>query len=124
MFIGKLLNQTATLNDFRYLSTLDFVTGSKINFKAQIFNTELDLRYVLPSTAVVTFMFNQSDGEVLEIAGTPMTDDRSIIELEIPATETENLIGGNVQFEIDILGDETDIRKGVIQNALSRFLDI
>jgi hypothetical protein len=124
MFIGKLLNQTATLNDFRYLSTLDFVTGSKINFKAQIFNTELDLRYVLPSTAVVTFMFNQSDGEVLEIAGTPMTDDRSIIELEIPATETENLIGGNVQLEIDILGDETDIRKGVIQNALSRFLDI
>lgn len=123
MYICRMLNSEATLNNFNYLSAINFVTGTAITLKMQLFDEDLQLRYIPPITANVSFLFNYSDGTILTKTGTPEADDRSIQTVTISALESAKLIGGNIKISIDVLGDGTDVRKGVGINSLTRVLD-
>jgi hypothetical protein len=118
---GKLLNSDATLNFFKEVGSVDFIPGANLSLVIQIFNPEAGIRYVLPSTAVVTFEFQQNSEESLEKTATYLdARDRSLVVVALTQAESENLTGGNLTFTVDLLGDATQIAKGYIQNALRR----
>ena len=123
MITANCINEGATLNNFNYLSAINFVTGTKLTIKMILMDDDLNLRFIPPSTAIVSFVFNNSDGTTLTKVSTGDTDDRSMRTVTITAAESAVLIGGNIKISIDMLGNATDIRKGVAVNALTRVLD-
>lgn len=121
MLTGKVLNSNASLNDFRYLENLEFMVGSKIKFAFRLYNHQLNERHVPPDTAVTKVYFNQTDGTQLEKTATVIdSGDRSMLYVDISEAESENLMGGNVTFQVDVMGDGSVIEKGWIQLALSK----
>jgi len=123
MISAKMLNEEATLNQHNFLSAINFVTGTAITLKMMLFDDDLNLRYIPPSTAIVSFIFNLSDGSTLTKIGVPDTDDRSMQTVSITAANSATLIGGNIKISVDTLGNGTIIKKGVAINALTRVLD-
>jgi hypothetical protein len=124
MLSALVLNSDATLNNFIVIGTKEFISGSAFTLVLRTINTELsDLRYVPASTSTIKIIVQKSNGAEVEISGTYETDDRSISRYQIDATQSETIIGGNIQFKIDVLGDGTQIIKGFVQNGLSKLID-
>lgn len=126
MLTGNILNSTATLNNFTLITTKTFIPGDQFKLVIQLFDSELDLRYIPPSTTLHTFVFNNVDGSTLTKVDADMTvfaDDRSLISINISAVESMTLQGGNFTFFLDLLGDGTQISKGIVQLGLSRLID-
>lgn len=121
MLTAKILNSTASLNEFKYLDTLEFMVGSGFRFGFRLFDSQLGERHVPPDTAIVKVTFNKTDGTTLEKTATVIdAGDRSMLYVDITDVETEDLLGGNILFSVDSLGDGTKISKGWIQLALSK----
>lgn len=121
MLTAKLLNSHASLNEFKYLDTLEFMVGSPLRMAFRLYDTQHSERHVPADTAIVKVTFNLTDGETLEKTASFIDDgDRSMLVVELTGTETENLMGGNVTFTLDDAGDGSAIVKGWIQLALSK----
>lgn len=120
MFTANILNPNATVNSYKQVTSIDFIPGDKIKLAFQIIDPNEDLRYIPPSTAIVTFSFNKTDGTTLEVQATLMADDRSMGNLIISAAQSADLYGGNFFFSIDNLGDGTSVDDGVIYNGLNK----
>lgn len=127
MLSGKILNSDAQLNNFIEIGSKQFIPGSQVKLVFRLTNTELDdLRYIPGSASTIKLTFNKLDGSTLEKTNadiTKFTDDRSIMSVVLEESETEELQDGSFSFELDLLGDGTQIEKGVISNALSRVID-
>lgn len=124
MIKAKVLNSDAVLNNYKEIGSLEFINGEQKTLNIQLFETELNLRYVPPTTCVVTLLFNKSDGTTLSKTASVLdSGDRSLRTVSLSESETTTLIGGNVQISLDILGDATEIRKGIILNALVRIVE-
>lgn len=121
---AKVLNSDASLNLWKEISTLEFIPGETVVLKLQIFNPNSGLRYIPPATTIMTVTFNNTDGSTLEKTASLNADDRSLATINLTPAETEELMGGNILFELDELGDGTVIKKGVIQYALSRVTSV
>lgn len=118
---AKVISSDATLNSFQFIESAQFIPEENLTIAFQIMQPEKGIRYVPPSTAVITFKFNQTDNTVLEKVMTFVDVlDRSLVKCSFTPAETEVLMAGNVTFEIDVLGDGTNIKLGFIYNALSR----
>ena len=120
MYTARILNNSATLNYFQEMSAAEFVPGENLTLIFRLHQPDINLRYIPNSSAIVTFTFNLSDGTTLDVVGVPNSDDRSIMTISISAANSALLLGGNVPFEIDMTGDGSNIKKGLIQNALQR----
>ena len=123
MLGAKLLNESASLNEFSYLDTLEFVPGASIHMVIRLWKTELKDRLIPDGSASVKLTFNKTDGTQLEKTATVVdAGDRSILSVDITDVESEDLVGGNVLVTLDELGDGTKIKKTVIQSALSKIV--
>ena len=122
MITAKILNSDATLNNFKEIGSLDFVPGSEVKLVIRLWDTQLDLRRIPAAAAVVKIFLNKTDGTTLEKTMTPLADDRSIMSTTLDETETEELLGGNFTIEEDVLGDGTQIKKGMVQNGIRRIV--
>lgn len=120
MITANVLNTAATLNSFKVINAVDFYPTSPLKLVLQIENTEEGIRFIPPNTAIVSMLVSQTDASDLAIVGTPFTDDRSIVTFQLTGNQTENLIGGNILLQIDMLGDGTDILVGLVQNVLQK----
>jgi hypothetical protein len=120
MLTGKVINSSATLNDFHEIASIEFLSGESKTFKFILFNTQLNIRYVPASGATINVVFNNSDGTQLTKAGSLNTDDRSIVTVSLSTSETEDLIGGNVSFTLTESGT---ISKGLMPNSLSKVIE-
>lgn len=123
MFNAKILNSDAITNNYKQIETLEFLNGTAATLKFQLFNQELALRYIPASTCVITVYFNLSDGTTLSKSGTMNSDDRSMVTVNLSATDTATILGGNIRFDLDINGDASVVYKGIILNALARILE-
>lgn len=126
MLSGQILNSDAQLNNFIVIGSKSFIPGSQFRLYIRILNDDLGLRYIPAATATRTITFQNLDGTELVKTNadiTVLSDDRSIMYLDIEESESENLQGGNFSFEIDVAGDGSNIMKGIVNNALSRIIE-
>lgn len=120
MLTADVLSTDATLNNFQVIGSLQFIPGEQTKLFIRLTQPQRDnLRFIAPSTTDFTFYLPKKDGTMLELSGTSMVDDRSIWSTVLEEADTEELIGGNITFELDLLGDGTQIEKGWVQNALN-----
>jgi len=122
MISAKLLNSTASLNDFSYLSTISFIPGENVTVAFQIFDDQKGIRFVPPSAATITCTLIDVDGNDVEIAATKIADpdDRSMWKILISQDQSEDIVGMNIEGELDVNGDGTLIYYFLMQNVLIR----
>jgi len=121
MLTGVIINKEASLNNFKEIGSVSFIPGEQILVNFRVYDQDNDIRYVLPATADVVLTFNLVDGESLsKTASIIDSQDLSMWSVELSEIETQNLLGGNSQFEIDVLGDGSVVKKGIINNGLQR----
>lgn len=115
----KLLNSQAALNNYTILGAIPYTPGETLKLNVQLFNQQLNIRYIPSNTATLTFNFIDSEGVEINKVGTPLTDDRSIWSIELSSVETEQIIGGFVKATL-VDGAETFI--AINKNVLERVL--
>lgn len=115
---AKILNPEASLNFWLVLSSIDFIPGTEVDVKLRIFNPDTQERYVPPSTTIMTVEFLKADGTTLTKTMSLNADDRSIASVTLQEAETVDLIGGNLLFTLDLLGDGSKLMKGIIPNGM------
>ncbi len=117
---AKLINSEAALNNFMFIQEAEFVPGGELTVAMALWNSELKIRYVPAATAVVKFTFPTTNASIEKTATLITADDRSLVKVAFTAEETEDLTGGNFTFEVDVLGNGTQIIKGYVNQGLSR----
>ena len=126
MLAGTILNSDAQVNNFVEIKTKQFIPGEQFRLVIRIINDEVALRYIPPSTATKKITFNKIDGETFQKLNADITfetDDRSIMYVTIQESESLDMASGSFTFELDMLGDGSEIRKGIATNGLSRNID-
>ena len=126
MLTANVLNGDASLNSFIIIGSASFLPGEALTLVFRLIDSDKNLRYIPPIDSVITFSFEKTDGTDLQksvtlSAGYEFERDLSMIKIEFTSSETEELVGGNVLFDLDLGGAGT-IRKGLIQAALSKEL--
>ena len=123
MLIGKMINNAASLNNFHNIGSVDYVLGDAVTFNFQLFDPQMKMRYVAPSTAIVKVTLNNMDGSSFIVTGSFLDAlDQSLITVSIPSTSTGELLDGNLVFTVDVLGDGTQILRGIIYSALHQVI--
>lgn len=121
MLRSRLLNSDAQLNNFKEIETINYVPGEDFTVVFRLFLDQLGIRYIPPATATVTIDILKSDGTKLNKSATVVdSDDRSIWSFDIDGSESSELSGFNIEITVDILDDGTDLKKSILQNALSK----
>lgn len=120
---AKILNSDALLNSWKEIGSVDFIPGSAKTIVLRLFDLEEDLRFV-PSDAgggpTLSLTFTKTDGTSLVKAATILNAaDRSMWTVSLTATETSDLFGGDILFDLtEDPGGTPILTKGVIPNAL------
>jgi hypothetical protein len=123
MILGKMINNAASLNSFSYIGSVDYVLGDAVTINFQLFDPQTKMRFIPPSTAITTVTFNNMDGSSFMATGTFINAlDQSLIAVSLPTTSTGQLLDGNVIFTVDLLGDGTQIVRGIIYSALHQVI--
>ncbi len=124
MLSGQILNSDATTNNFIVTDSKEFIPGEQFTLVIRVVNPELDdLRFVQPSASLPKITLTTLDGTDIVILSGAITvnpDDRSIMTTIIQESVSLNLAGGNFQFELDVIGDGSEILKGIVENGLAR----
>lgn len=119
---AKILNPEASLNFWLVLNSIDLIPGTQVDVVLRLFNPDMQDRYVPPATTIMTVEFMKADGTTLTKTLSLNADDRSIASVTLEEADTADLIGGNLLFTLDLLGDGSKLMKGVISNGL-RIID-
>jgi hypothetical protein len=121
MINAKLLNPDASLNDYFFIGSLNFVPGENLTVAIQIFDAHRKIRYIPPATAELTMTFINKDGsELVKTASVIDADDRSMWKAEISQAESELLAGQNVEISLDPDGDGDPLMIALLANAIIR----
>ena len=96
-------------------------TGLTLNF--QLHDQQLNLRYVPPATAVVKVTFNNADGTTFQKTGSFIDPlDQSLIKVQLVQADMAQLLDGNLNFTVDVLGDGSNVINGIIYCALQQII--
>lgn len=118
MIIANLLNPNASLNSFKIINSVEYVPGAPLTLIMQLFDDVEQLRYIPPTTARVSAVFNNVDNTTLSVLGTAFAQDGSMLTFSLSAAQTTNLFGGNILIQVDMQGDGTNVQQGIVQNVL------
>jgi len=119
MLSAKVLNSSASLNDFDFIGALDFIAGEATTLALRLTQVqrEDELRYVAADGATMNVVLNNKDGSTLTKAATLIdAGDRSLWKVALTSGETEDLAGGNFTFE---LTEGATLTKGWVENGMS-----
>lgn len=126
----KLLNEQLTLNNFSYLPIKEYIPNYPLDIKVHISDSETQQRLIPTTSAKMNALFQKRDGTTLTVAGTMLfnPDDRSMWKVSLTALESNDIVGGNVQFLLDFNGDSTtpdladatDLRTGMAYSILAK----
>ena len=116
MLFGKILNSDATLNNFSEIGNLNFIPGEEITLVIRLVQQDKDqLRFIPNDVSSLTLNLATTEG-VTEVTMTAMTGDKSIWSGVVTPSQSDIMLGGNINFTLDNNGTEV---KGWVQNALS-----
>lgn len=120
------INPDATLNNFvpDPEGSVQFIPAGTVQFALQLMDPTKGIRYVPPSTAIITFTFNNADfTSFMQTSSFIDAGDRSLISISLSSMQTSNMIGGNLTFVVDVLGDGTELINGILYSGL-QYIDI
>ena len=121
MITAKLLNSNAALNDYSYIGTISFIPGENVKISFQIFDDQSGNRYIPPVGATITCTLIDVDGNPIEkTAALVSADDRSMWTFTLSQTDSEDIVGMNIEGELDVNGDGTLIYYFLMLNVLVR----
>jgi hypothetical protein len=126
----KLLNEQVTLNNFRFVETKEYIPNLPFVLKVQIQASETLQRLIPGTSAKLNAIFQKRDGTSLTKACSMIfnPDDRSMWQVSISKIESNDIVGSNVQFNLDFTGDSTtsdladatDLRSGMAYSILAK----
>lgn len=127
----KLINEQATLNNFNHVDIKEYMPNLPFTLKVQISDSETEQRLIPSATARMNAIFQKRDGTSLSKAMAMMfnPDDRSMWSVTLTAAEAVEVVGSNVQFDLDFngsatappnLSDSTDLRSGMGYSILAK----
>ncbi len=118
---AKILNSDATLNSWTDIGSLTFQPGETKTLQMRLFDQDEGIRFTPPAAAVMTVTFNTTTGTLVKTA-TLNADDRALATVALTAADTEKMLSGNFTFSIDLLGDSSQIAKGLVRSGLSKLV--
>lgn len=126
----KLLNEQCTLNNFNFVDTKEYIPNLPFKMKVQIQDSETLQRLIPGTSAKLNAIFQKSDNTELVKSCTMLfnPDDRSMWQISITAVEANEIVGSNIQFDLDFTGDSTtsdlanasDLRSGMAYSVLQK----
>lgn len=121
MIQAKLLNSQASLNDYLYIASINFIPGENITVAFQIFDDQRGVRLIPPLAATIQCTMIDVDGnDIIDDAAVIDADDRSMWKFTISQADSENLAGMNIEGKLDLNGDGTVIYYFLLENVLVR----
>jgi len=116
MIAVQLINDEALLNNFFTVDAKEYVPGEAVKVKFQILDPQSKQRLIPDGAALMSVVFQNSDGTFLTKSATFLfdPDDKSCWEVDLTASESIAVVGGNFKVILDFLGDATDIRSGMV----------
>ena len=119
MLTLNILNRDCTLNAFMISSSAQIVGGETAIVVVRLFQLDKKIRYIPSETAEFSVDLLQSNGDVLtkSLSFKFEDDDRSILQLELDAEETQTIISQNLIVKIT---EGADIRMAVLQQGLQK----
>lgn len=126
----KLINEQATLNNFSYVETKEYIPNFKFSIKFQIQDSETLQRVMSDVGASCNVILQKRDGSELVKPAAYMfdPDDKSLWQVNFTAAESNDIVGGNFQVLLDFdgsaieedLSDSDDLRSGMAYNVLAK----
>jgi hypothetical protein len=96
----------------------NFIAGETVKVIMRLWQPNLKIRYIPSNTAVITVDLKKSDNTTLtKTCSFTFADDRSIIEFDLTASESEQVISQNLVVKIV---DGSDTKIALLQYGLSR----
>lgn len=126
----KILNEQCTLNNFSFLDVKEYIPNLPLKLKVQINDSETEQRLIPGTSAKMNAIFQKRDGTSLVKACTMLfnPDDRSMWQVLLTGVESNDIVGSNVQFDLDFTGDSTlgnlsdatDLRSGMAYSIIQK----
>lgn len=124
MLAVQILNDAPQLNSYFKVQAVAYIPGENVKISFQLMDIDSSIRFMPPTTAVVSVGFKQSDGTTLTKSATGLfvSDDRSIWQVALTSAESLLVVGQNMLISVDMLNDTTDIQQAIANNVLSKTL--
>jgi hypothetical protein len=123
MIRGKMINAAASLNNYQHIGSVEYMLGDAFVLNFQLWDPELKIRFVPPATAIVKVTLNNQDSTTNVKTATFIDPlDLSLNSIAITAADSAQLLDGNLNFSVDLLGDGTKIVNGLIFAALQQII--
>jgi hypothetical protein len=112
------LESDSTVNHFSHSTSKKFASGEDVKIRLRLWQPTKDIRYIPEAGAIITVELTNSDKTTLTKTLThPFADDRSVVEFELSAAETAQLISQALVVEIS---EGSKITYAILQNALQK----
>jgi hypothetical protein len=122
MLAVQILNDSPQLNSYSQVLSVAYIPGENVTINFQLLDVDAAIRFIPPTTAVVTVGFKQSDGTTLTKTTTQLfpSDDRSIFQVMLSSVDSNLVVGQNMLISVDMLGDGTNIQQAIANNVLAK----
>ncbi len=118
MLTLDIVSQNPQLNSHSISKVATFASGETVKVIMRLWQSDLKIRYIPSNAAVITVDLKKSDNTVLTKTCTfTFADDRSIIEFELTALESAQVISQNLVAKIV---DGADTKIALLQFGLRR----
>jgi len=108
------------LNSHSLGKVFRFASGQTARVILRLWQADKKIRYIPDQTAVITVDLKRSDNTILtKTCAFTFTDDRSIVEFELSALETSQIIGQNLVVKIV---EGLDTKFAVLQFGLQKVI--
>lgn len=128
----KLVDEAATLNNFRYVEAKEYIPNFKFTINFQVLKVETNMRFMAQTGSKLNVVLQKSDGLTLVKTATKMFSpgDLSMWSISLSAAESNAIVGSNFQIFLDVpgdstlgdLSDSTDLQTGAAYNVLAKVL--
>lgn len=124
MLTLQVLDSDSELNTLIRRDQAQFVGGEDLTITLRLIQSEKDLRYIPSASASFEIELLKSDGTFITKSGTDITtkfpDDRSVLEFQVSASESVDLISQDLIMKITESGSTkfAILRRGLLRIAL------
>jgi hypothetical protein len=118
MLTLDIISPNPQLNSYVVSKVANFAAGETVKVIMRLWQPDLKIRYIPSNAAVITVDLKKSDNTTLtKTCSFTFVDDRSIIEFNLTASESEQVISQNLVVKIV---DGSDTKIALLQYGLRR----